>query len=88
MEIPEWAVYKEKPTVKETVQSLIEELPYDYDFFSSIVHRKLVTVEGFNQTNIRRTREALQTLFEQGLLKHTGSKRVDGRLCKMYRRIK
>ncbi len=88
MEIPEWAVYKEKPTVRDTILSLVDQLPSDFEFFTTIIHRKLVTMEGFKQTNIRRTREALQVLHEQGTLKQTRSTKVDGRMVKLYMRKK
>lgn len=88
MEIPEWAIYKEKATVKDTVLSLVSKLPIDYEFFTAIVHKKLVTIEGFKLTNVRRTREALQVLAEQGILTQTRTTKVDGRMVKMYVRSK
>ena len=53
MEIPKWAIWQThtKVTVKDAVQTLIEELPKGYKFYANLIHEKLITVNGFETQN-------------------------------------
>ena len=91
MEIPKWAIWQThtKVTVKDAVQSLIEELPKGYKIYASLIHEKLITVNGFEMTRIRRTREALQQLIEAEIISHESTNRenfisINGNKVKLY----
>ena len=91
MEIPKWAIWQThtKVTVKDAVQSLIEELPKGYKIYASLIHEKLITVNGFEMTRIRRTREALQQMIELEIISHGSTNRenfisIDGNKVKLY----
>ena len=91
MEIPKWAIWQThtKFTVKDAVQSLIEELPKGYKIYASLIHEKLITVNGFEMTRIRRTREALQQLIEAEIISHDSTNRenfisINGNKVKLY----
>ncbi len=91
MEIPKWAIWQThtKVTVKDAVQSLIEELPKGYKIYASLIHEKLITVNGFEMTRIRRTREALQQLIEAEIISHDSTNRenfisINGNKVKLY----
>ena len=91
MEIPKWAIWQThtKVTVKDAVQSLIEELPKGYKFYAKLIHEKLITVKGFEMTRIRRTREALQQMIELEIISHESTNRdnfisIDGNKVKLY----
>ena len=91
MEIPKWAIWQThtKVTVKDAVQSLIEELPKGYKIYASLIHEKLITVNGFEMKRIRRTREALQQLIEAEIISHDSTNRenfisINGNKVKLY----
>ena len=91
MEIPKWAIWQPhtKVTVKDAVQTLIEELPKGYKFYASLIHEKLITVNGFEMTRIRRTREALQQMIEVEIITHNSTNRenfisINGNKVKLY----
>jgi len=91
MEIPKWAIWQThtKVTVKDAVQTLIEELPKGYKIYASLIHEKLITVKGFEMTRIRRTREALQQMIEAEIITHDSTNRenfisINGNKVKLY----
>ena len=84
----EWETHT-KTTVKDAVQTLIEELPKGYKFYAKLIHEKLITVKGFEMTRIRRTREALQQMIELEIISHESTNRdnfisIDGNKVKLY----
>ena len=91
MEIPKWAIWQThtKVTVKDAVQTLIEELPKGYKFYANLIHEKLITVKGFEKVRIRRTREALQQMIELEIISHDSTNRenfisINGNKVKLY----
>ena len=91
IKVPKWAEWEThtKTTVKDAVQTLIEELPKGYKFYAKLIHEKLITVKGFEMTRIRRTREALQQMIELEIISHESTNRdnfisIDGNKVKLY----
>ena len=91
IKVPKWAEWEThtKTTVKDAVQTLIEELPKGYKFYAKLIHEKLITVKGFEMTRIRRTREALQQMIENEIISHESTNRdnfisIDGNKVKLY----
>ena len=69
-EIPSWAKFTQKKTIKDKTIELIQQLPPKYKFYCELVHKELIKDNDFADTNIRRTREALQYLYEKGEIHH------------------
>ena len=79
MEIPDLAKEVAIQTLPDFVRDLILTLPKGYGFktksgdlwngfHSKTIHDKIIQLKGFENRNIRRTREALQYHYEKGLL--------------------
>lgn len=87
IEVPEWAIFDTQKTIKDKVLELVEKLPVKYEFYGELVHKELIKDPAFSDTNIRRTREALQFLNEKGILGHNKSFTVvNDRKVKLYHR--
>ena len=85
MEIPAWAEFQSKKTIKDKTLELIEKLPPNYEFYCELVHKEMIKDKNFSDTNIRRTREALQNLHEKGILGHDNSYTIiNDRKVKLY----
>mgnify|MGYP003658155777 CR=1 FL=1 len=83
--IPAWAEFQSKKTIKDKTLELIEKLPPNYEFYCELVHKELIKDKSFADTNIRRTREALQFFHEKGILVNNNAYTIiDGRKVKLY----
>ncbi len=85
-EIPSWAKFDSKKTIKDKTIELVEKLPPRYKFYCELVHKELIKDKDFADTNIRRTREALQYLYEKGMLGHEDYTIINARKVKLYYR--
>tara|TARA_R110002074_G_scaffold89368_3_gene196440 strand:- start:240 stop:578 length:339 start_codon:yes stop_codon:yes gene_type:complete len=82
--IPTWAIFNPKKTIKDKTLDLIKKLPPNYEFYCELVHKELIKDKDFTNTDIRRTREALQFFHEKDVLGHNGFTVINDRKVKLY----